>query len=358
MANEGVIGSDSTTNEFDEYIPDGINLVSVAVAVDDVDSFVDDYFEITSAKVDQYGMKVQSPILKDKFISRWVPDWQQQDARRDIVISLLGIESIDTIQVTETYLRPRWLECYFDDPGPNKRMKARDFVSKDLHLYYNIVSVWKYLNEYEGGPDTHYNVVTDDCEGEVSEAWEEIGEWSDRLRVIPNGDRTHPVLSLADLLTGLLKQEVYPMKANELRSYLIETDTAGYVNADSINNGSDLRKVTPRLSEHIRTDLHYPDPTVYIKRDKVPKTKIKSFDLFDYACMYAYMEGGCVKFFDENNDRHHLSSDDIIVCMRDVGNVESYRDMNDSTSVNVLAAQDAMSKFKSRIPEDLLMSAE
>ncbi|WP_154019080.1 hypothetical protein, partial [Halococcus agarilyticus] len=99
---------------------------------------------------------------------------------------------------------------YSEEEGEYRREKANEFVENILFQYYDIVPIWKYLERYEGGDSTHYNVMTDDFSGQICGAYQEIGNWCETFDVIPYGDRTYPILSLADLTTGLLKQEVYP----------------------------------------------------------------------------------------------------------------------------------------------------
>lgn len=341
MSKNGVIAADATKNPFNDKFPNAISNVAVAIAVEDRDEFNAAYFEIISEKIDEYGFKVAHPIIKDKQINRYVPLWEQAEARRDIVCELLQIEALDTIYITETYLQPQWIELYSEQAGTYRREKASDFVKDVLFQYYDIVPIWKYLKRYEGGKATHYNVMTDDFSGEICEAYQEIGNICESFEVIPYGDRTYPILSLADLTTGLLKQEVYPLRRKEIKNY-IEDKTVAYTVTESIykddeNGSGDFRKIVPHKTENYRTDILRPDPTVHIDRGEMSKKKLMTLDIFERACLYAQQNEGCVKLFDEANDRHHLSGNDIILCLGETPTEYSdYEKLNSKYSAEVM----------------------
>ena len=357
MTTQRVIASDATKNSFEEDRPNGLSLVSVAVAVEDITGFEDKYFETVRGAVEEYNIKTQYPLIKDKYISRWVVDWKREAARREIVMTLLETDCLDTIQITETYLKPQWIDLYAKSPSTNRRETANKFVDDILSSYYEIVSIWKYLETYEGGSNTHYNIMTDDFTGQRSSAWEDIGRWADEFIAVPQGDRTYPILSFADLLLGLLKQEVYPLRAGEIREYL-EDLTPAYVNSDSVYQGDELRSIIPHDTGGIRTELHYPDPTVYIERGNMSPRKVKSLDSFDHACMYAHANNGCVKFFEESTDRHHLSAGDLIVCLNNnVDGLDDYEKFNDIKSANMVSVDEAVEIFRDDISSGLSMQS-
>jgi hypothetical protein len=355
MGSEGIIAADATKNEFHEQHPNGVNLVSVAIAVEDREAFNDAYFEVVREKIAEYGFKLPHPVLKSKDISRYVPTWQVSTARKDIVSRLLAIDSLDTIFVTETYLTPSWIELYEDEPDAFRRETAQDFVRDILFQYYDIASLWKYLERYQGSSDTHYNVMTDYFSGQVCRAYQEVAEWSDEFQIVPQGDQTYPVLSMADLVTGLLKQEVYPLRTDEIQSY-IEDETPGYVVSSSIRSPDEIQKFVPHETDSIRTDLNLPDPTVYIDRGRMDKDRVTSLDLFDHACLYAQRQGGCVKFFEESTDRHDFSGNDILLCLD--GGAEQYTDyerLNTKYAVEVCRPDEAIERFLDEIPSALVL---
>lgn len=346
---EGIIATDSTRNSFEDARPNGVNLVSVAVSVTDVAEFESRYFAIIAQALDEYGINSEHPLIKSEHISRYVVDWRRKEARRSLVSELLDIDVLDTIFVTETYLRPQWIDLYEENPNVNRRESADKFVNDILSSYYEIVSVWKYLERYADGDATHRNVMTDDFTGQVCRAWDRIGELSETFVAVPQGDQTYPILSMADLLTGLLKQEVYPLRAGEIEDYL-KSRTAAYVNTASVHKGEDLSSVVPYSTDGIRTELHYPDPTVYLERGSLSKKKVKSLDIFEKACMYAHSAGGCVKFLEENSDRHHFTSDDMILCLDgDPGSLRDYEYLNNTKSVTVTSPDDAVVTFNEAI---------
>lgn len=360
MSRNGIIAADATKNPFKDKFPNAISNVAVAIAVEDRDEFNAAYFEIVSEKIEEYGLKVAHPIIKDKHINRYVPLWEQSNARRDIVSELLQIDALDTIYITETYLQPQWIEMYSEQSGKYRRIKSSNFVEDVLFQYYDIVPIWKYLKRYKGGKATHYNVMTDDFSGEICEAYQEIGEICESFEVIPYGDRTYPILSLADLTTGLLKQEVYPLRRKEIREY-IEDKTVAYTVTESIyrdddDDNKDFQKIVPHKTENYRTDILRPDPTIHVDRGDIPKKKLMTLDIFECACLYAQQNEGCVKLFDETNDRHHFSGDDIILCLGETptGYVD-YGRLNSKYSAEVMGWEKGMEYLTDGIDSSLIL---
>lgn len=355
MSPEGIVASDATDNDFHDDHPNGFSIISVAIAVEDRDSFNQSYFEIVGRKISEYGMKIPTPIIKDKYINRYVPLWQQEEARKDIVLELLAIDSLDTIYVTETYLQPRWIELYRDDSSAYRRETSMDFVEDILFQYYDIISLWRYLDRYEGSESAYCNVITDDFSGQVCKAYEELGERCDNFDVVPHGDRTYPVLSMADLVTGLLKQEVYPLRKDEIQEY-IEDDTPAYVQTESIHDDH-LEYIVPHKTDSCRTDLLRPDPTLYLHRgQELSKDRLYSTDLFSYACAYAQQEGGCVKLLEESNDRHHFTGDDVLICLDDAGKeYRDYEELNSKNAVKVLNRAEGLEFLRENLAEEMLL---
>lgn len=355
MTQEGIVAADATKNTFHDQHPNGVSVVSVAIAVEDHAAFNSAYFRIVSEKISTYGIRVPHPIVKSRDISRYVPTWQVEQARRDIVLDLLSIDALDTIFVTETYLQPDWIELYSQEPNSFRREVSHEFVDRVLFQYYDIASLWRYASRYN---DSGYrNVMTDHFTGQVSQAYAELGEWADSFSIVPQGDRTYPVLSMADLVTGLLKQEVYPLRKDEIQEY-IQDETPGYVVAETIHSGPKLQKLVPHVTDEIRTDLNAPKPTVYVDRSNVDLSKddIRSLDLFDHACFYALQQGGCVTFFERSNDRYHFQDGDLLVCLDDtVDRYTDFAEKNTTSSVTLLSTDEAVETFLTEIPDQHIL---
>ncbi|WP_154660569.1 hypothetical protein [Halopiger goleimassiliensis] len=354
MTSEGVIASDATKNDFHDQHPHGFSAISVAIAIEDQSKFNQEYFDIISDKIDKYGMKTPTPIIKDKYINRYVPLWQQEEARIDIVLELLSIDVLDTIYVTETYFQPFWIELYGEEDGKYRREISHDFVEDVLFQYYDIISIWKYLDRYNNGGSAYTNVMTDDFSGNVSKAYEEIGEYCDRFDAIPYGDITYPALSMADLVTGLLKQEVYPLRREEIQEF-IQDDTPAYVETERVHK-DDLNKIVPHKTENVRTDLLRPDPTIHIHKGNMEKKRLFTLDVFKFACAYAQQNGGCVKLFDESNDRHHLSGRDLIICLNNTSDdFIDYEELNSKYSAKVLDRSETLNFLTDNIDPQLIL---
>lgn len=351
MPEDGIIASDATKNDFHDQHPNGFSAIAVAIAIEDRKEFNNSYFNIISDKIDEYGIKSPVPIIKDKY----VPLWKQEQARRDIVLELLSLDQLDTIYVTETYLEPSWIELYEDENDKFRREISYEFVENVLFQYYDIISIWKYMERYSNSGSAYDHVMTDDFSGSVSRAYEELGEYVESFEAVPYGDITYPALSMADLVTGLLKQEVYPLRRSEIQDY-IQDDTSAYVETESVHN-DDLDKIKPHRTDSVRTDLLRPDPTIHIHRgDSVPKKRLYTLDVFRYACLYAQQQNGCVKLFNESNDSHHFGENDIIICLDDSTNQFSdYQELNNRHSAQILNREDAMDYLMDNIPSQLIL---
>lgn len=356
MPEEGIIAADATKNDFHDNHPNGFSSISVAIAAGNHDEFNNDYFSIVEEFIDDHGIKAPTPILKDKYINRYIPQWEQKEARRDLVLELLNIDSLDTIYVTETYLEPSWIEMYSEEDDKFRREISHEFNKDILFQYYDIISIWRYLKRYEGRDFTHYNVMTDDFSGQLNKAYQEVGDICGMFRVIPHGDETYPLLSLADLTTGLLKQEVYPLRKDDIVDY-IKHDTPAYVGAESVHTGQEhFEKVIPHKSDSLRTDLLYPDPTVYFDYSDMSKKKLQTLDVFSYACMYAQQRGGCVKSFNESSDSLHLSGDDLIICLEETpANYDDYDSLNSRYKASILGRDEALEYLTDNIPGELVL---
>jgi len=358
---EGWVASDSTPNEFEDG-PGGMSLVSVAVAVTDMESYEEAYFETIDEVLGERNLNPH-PVAKGSQFNRAMPDWLRKKARAELVEELLDIQHMETIQITETYLQPRWIELYTQDESEdNQKMSAEKFKRRFLSQYYNLVSIWKYLTYGDSRvTETRYNVITDDFSGKRTPIWEEVGELADQLKVIPYGDRTYPLLSTSDLLLTYLKEEVYPLFAQEIYKHLRELtgedgDEEGvYINSHSVPDpesqtpdevGEIVQKVSPHRDDDINLTPHYPSPTVHINRQGFDKNKLLSLDLFAHACKYAQENRGCVKLFQEENDREYFREGDMLINMNSGGeHLEEYEKLNSAKGVNVLSSAEAMGFF-------------
>ncbi|MDS0260247.1 hypothetical protein NDI56_12660 [Haloarcula sp. S1CR25-12] len=355
------MASDATKYRFHEQQPNWVSLAAVAVAVDDIEEFDSRYFEIITKKCGEYGIETEHPIIKDSDITRWVKDWEREDARKEIVQELLTIETIREVQFVETSLPPQWVTLFRDNEDDRKRMESQEFMNNILEKYYNIIAIWEYLRKKKTRPEhlpydtwpIHKNVLTDDFGGQISKSWLDVGELSNKIRVIPQGDKTYPLLSLADLTMDMVKQQVEEWDEEEIYKFLkdITPEDSAYVDSKSIDHGIDLRHMVPHTTDSIRSILHYPSPTVYIETgDELSTKKVKSLDIFEHACKFAQKSDGCVKFFNENHDRDFMDSSDFLICLGDnKDQLEDYASLNDRKSVSVLDRSEAIRLFQDEL---------
>jgi len=308
---------------FDSQRPGGASLLSVALAVENIDLFDSKYKDIVSDKKSEYNIRVPFDIIKNKDINRWVADWVVEEARIDIATSLLDIESVETIQITETYFEPAWVDIYKDDNHSHERVDAQNLLTGKLSSYYNLVSIWKYINNDGSRPtETRKNVLTDDFTGKYNRMWSELGGTSEHLNIVPNGDQTYPLLSATDVIMGYLEQEIYPLFAQNIyehfRSfYDDESENDAWIDADGLSTNSEyeFERMIPNRDETVRRSQHYPKPTVYIDRGDIERKELESLDVMRYACNYAHQKRGCVKSLDLQVDRHYITGGDLIVAL-------------------------------------------
>jgi hypothetical protein len=96
---DGWVASDATKNSLEDERPDWISLVSVAIAVSDIDSFDEEYDDIISEHTSRHGIPIQHPILKNKDLNRWCNEWERKTIRNGIISDLIKIECIYKIQL-------------------------------------------------------------------------------------------------------------------------------------------------------------------------------------------------------------------------------------------------------------------
>lgn len=155
MSSDGWVASDATKYSLEDKRPDWVSLVSVAVAVDDLSSFNEEYYEIVRSYMSDFGIKRRFPVIKSDDISRWAEDWLIKEVKRDLVEELLQIEHLDTIQITETSLHSRWVTIFAEDGNREDTVRSEEFIDKYLQPYYNLISIWEYLRKSNNRPRTH-----------------------------------------------------------------------------------------------------------------------------------------------------------------------------------------------------------
>lgn len=348
MPEGGWVASDATKYSLKDQRPNWVSLVSVAIAVDDIVVFDQEYVDIVERKIDEYGINTQHPIIKNQDINRWGTDWERKNIREDIVVDLLSISAIKNIQIVETSLHSRWVKVFQSDENKSDRIPSEEFIENYLQPYYNLISIWEYLRKSDRRPSTYRNVLTDDFSGKSSPAWIQIGEMSEDLRVIPKGDQIYPLLSLADLVMELVKQEVDEWNEDHIYRYLkrVTPDDSAYIDSDAVNDDEILEIIAPHTTHNINTALHYPSPVLYIESGDVNSNTLTSLDFFDHAAKFARENGGCVKFFHENQDRDYLTEDDYLIHLSNTkGKYRYLEELNDKRTPKILTCEEAKDLF-------------
>jgi len=353
----GWVASDATRHVLSDSTFSPTSLVSVAVAVDDRADFDSDYREIIGEKCQKYGIPLERPVIKDDAINKHVAEWESETARRELVEDLLQIDTLSNIHFTETTLGEpgdKVIPAYQTDPD-EKRLIGPHQLRDEIFPYYNLVSIWDYFDRIDD-VFKYRNVLVDDFDGKESFLWRYIGEESDEFRVIPKGDRIYPLLSLADLTMEYIKQEVDDWSDDEILDHLVEVTPgdSAYVKSYSIDEAKKLQQMAPLSKKPADTQMHYPHPTIFIHTgDNWHKKEVKALDVYDVMCEYAYRNKGCVKFFDERQDRDYMSQGDIIVCLEENSKqeYERYNNLNHKRAIDILSVNEAMKRFLDELGE-------
>lgn len=348
---DGWVASDATSHVLTDKSFTPTSLVSVAIAVDNRDEFDNEYRSIVREKCKEYGIPFERPVIKDDIINKYVAEWERTKARRDIVETLLlEIDTLSNVHFTETTLGEKGDEvvpAYLTEPEERRLMAPRELRDK-ISPYYNLVSIWDYFNRIDEHFQ-HRNVMVDDFDGMESLLWREIGQKSNKFRVVPKGDRIYPLLSLADLTMEYIKQEVDNWSDDKIFEHLtkVAPGEEAYVKSHSLDSTEELQTMAPLSNKPADTEVHYPHPVIFIDTGEWHQKEVKTLDVYDVLCEYANKKGGCLKFLDERTDREYMKKNDIIVCIDEGGTeqYERYSELNDHRSVEIKSVREAMDDF-------------
>lgn len=348
---DGWVASDATSHTLKNEPFSPTSLVSVAIAVDDREKFDEEYRSIVQEKSEEHEIPLERPVIKNDVINKFVSEWEKESVRKDIVETLLiEIETISNVHFTETTLGKKGdkvIPAYLTNPEERKLLSPRR-LRDQISPYYNLVSIWDYFERIDEHFQ-HRNVMVDDFDGKESLLWQEIGKKSNKLKVVPKGDRIYPLLSLADLTMEYIKQEVDDWSDSEIFNHLTEVapGDAAYVKSHSLDAESELEKIAPVSKKPADTQLHYPHPVIFIDSGSSGQKDIKSLDVYDILCEYVYEQEGCLKFIDERADRDYMRSGDVIVCAddKDKKKYEKYNKLNDQKAIEVKSINSAMHEY-------------
>lgn len=342
------VGSDATFHEFEDNGFRNKSEIALAVAVDDRSEFNTRYRSVIEEKAEDYGFSPKRPVLKTHAIRSNASEWQYDEILSDFVETLLNIENILNLHVTITTITNQMVESYSEGGGPRERL-ARADLHNEITNYYHLISVWDYLEEYRDAPWGTDNVLLDDFEGKDNYPWRRTGKISGNLHVIPRGDHTYPLLSLADLTMDYIKDRVDEWTESEIEDTLIDAtpDDSAFVNTKGIHTPNELEDITPINRRNINRSKHYPHPIVFVSRGGIDKEELPNYDIYHEISEYVYENSGCMKFFNPDQDKEVISSDDYLVCLdkKDRSNYSKYDIYNNSGDV-VLSVEEAFDELR------------
>lgn len=337
------VGSDATSHTFESNGFKNKSEIALAVAVDDRSDFNTKYRNVIEEKSQSYGFKPKRPVLKTHTIRNNASEWDYDNILSDFVESLLEIDNILNIHVTITTITNQMIESYSEGGGPREHL-AGDDLHNEIRNYYHLISIWDYLEEYRDAPWGTDKVLLDDFEGKDNHPWRQTGRISADLNVIPRGDYTYPILSLADLTMDYIKENVDEWSEDEIAATLIDAtpEDSAFVNTKGIHTPDELENVTPISRRNINRSKHYPHPIVFINRGGISKPDLMNYDIYHEISEFVYQNDGCMKFFNPSEDEDVLTSDDYLVCLGESSPNEYkiYDEYNNTGDKIVLSPED------------------
>ena len=310
------VGSDATSHTFERDGFKNKSEIALAVAVDDREEFNTKYRNVIEEKSQSYGFSPRRPVLKTHTIRENASEWDREGILSDFVESLLDVDNILNIHVTITTITNQMIESYSEGGGPREHL-AGDDLHNEISNYYHLISIWDYLEEYRDAPWGTDKVLLDDFEGKDNYPWRQIGKISADLNVIPRGDYTYPILSLADLTMDYIKGSVSEWDEDEIEATLIDAtpEDSAFVNTKGIHTPEELEEITPTNRRNIKRSKHYPHPIVFISRGGISKSDLMNYDIYHEISEFVYNKEGCMKFFNPSEDKSVLTSEDYLVCL-------------------------------------------
>jgi len=346
-AGEAWVGSDATFHTYTEGGFEHKSEIAIAIAVDDRDQFNTRYRSIIEEKASEYDSSPKRPVLKSHEVREMASEWEYDEVITDVVEELLNIDSLENIHVTVTNITNQMVVAYQEDGGPLEQI-SRDDLHGELTNYYHLIAIWDYLDEYRDAPWGTDNVLLDDFEGKDNLPWRRTGIISDELHVIPQGDATYPLLSLADLTMDYVKENVDEWTEDDIRDTLISAtpDDSAFVNAKGFHTPQEVSDLVPLARRNINRSKHYPHPIVFIDRGGIGRDELTNYEIYHSIAEYVYEESGCMKFFSRTEDGSVVEPEDYIVCLdeSDVEKYKKYEQYNHSDEM-VLTPSQALQKF-------------
>lgn len=289
-------------------------VLGVAIEVDDRESFEQHYFDVLAEFFDHYDLHSPFPVIKTADITNRLPSYKIGSGLDWLASKLVSNPHIERITVTFGW----YDESVELDPG--NEMRGIQFASNFLHQYFPIVTLRWHHHENDGlVPE---QALVDNVTGRITDSWNTVGNEFD-LDIVPNGDRTYPSISTADIVASRIRS-VLPADAplDDYRKIAFQwlkrntsDDDEPYLYTESVDE-ADEELIVPDHPYNIHSELHYPHPVVFI-RDTVlndtEETVLQSLEFYEDAARYAYENDGCLCRLDVNQWPFTARDGDIVV---------------------------------------------
>jgi hypothetical protein len=239
------------------------------------------------------------------------------------------------------------VDLEYNDKDP---MNGNTFASKFLEQYFNVVTLWQYHRSHEYS--LAESAYIDDLSGNITGAWQYVGNEFD-LNVVPSGDRTYPIISMADVLSYNIQQIINGHKCDKFtefpaiaEQFLIREkgDADVYINGEYVNERN-TDQIVPTLPYSIKSEIHYPHPILFVYDDVIGNSDILPETDFHALCReWALEREGAVVTWAEDHLPAIIGDGDVV----------AYTEGSDSEPIKLLQKLNPGTEFKVKRSDKLL----
>lgn len=199
-------------------------------------------------------------------------------------------------------------QYYKKIPLISKDEKTQDFYDLIAHSY-PMLCAWELHS-----PEKKEEFLLDHFQGRLSPAWDEL--YSANFFVYHKGDKSNPLISVADIFTRLIKFEMLP---NQKCFLLEEINKIGAIFPEKFVphfiGKKRLNKIVPHDTAQIDTNRFLKHPIFFIAKetpqDDEEEVIIEQSPLFESIVKKCSESNGCFKYFNSSTDCQNIKSGDF-----------------------------------------------
>jgi hypothetical protein len=298
-------------------------LVGVVLEVDNGTEFDEHYLETLTEFADDYDIDLAFPVVKSEYLLKRVPGYKIREGTERLAKELLLNPALRRVHITIGWFDRDTVEV--GDRG--ETMSGIRFLNNNLQQYFPIVALYDYLQEHQRYGNIPDEAWVDSVQGQITQAWYDMGKQFD-MNIVPHGDITYPSIATADYLAAHLKRTLPKSKSlsemeRAAKGWAIgkydeadkpEEETP-FIESNSVNE-DDADIIVPEFSHRIKSEQHYPHPTMFIHDktfDHIENNVLPKTDFHSYARQWAQEHSGCVVNFRADRLPDIVESGDRIV---------------------------------------------